>query len=132
MTTLGKWSQAGVPHRGWSCVSMEDLGEPSEICEMCESQEIRYVHIMSHPEFHEELRCGVVCAGHMAEALSAAREREKEFKKHVRRVHRERRRAAERRERAEAERRRIEAERQWRVAADNKKGREACRQLLIP
>jgi len=40
----GKWSQAGVPHRGWTCVDIDDLGEPSATCEMCETQEIRYVH----------------------------------------------------------------------------------------
>jgi hypothetical protein len=25
----GKWSAAGVPHKGWVCVDIEDLGEPS-------------------------------------------------------------------------------------------------------
>lgn len=40
----GKWSAAGVPHRGWHCVDIEDLGEPQAECEMCESQTIRYVH----------------------------------------------------------------------------------------
>ena len=39
----GKWSQAGVPHKGWIWVDIEDLGEPSATCEMCETQEIRYV-----------------------------------------------------------------------------------------
>jgi hypothetical protein len=42
----GKWSQPGVPHKGWVCVDIEDLGEPSLTCEMCESQNIRYVHYM--------------------------------------------------------------------------------------
>jgi hypothetical protein len=41
---VGKWSQAGVPHRGWSCVGVEDLGAPEATCEMCETQKIRYVH----------------------------------------------------------------------------------------
>lgn len=25
----GKWSKAGVPHKGWHCVDIEDLGEPA-------------------------------------------------------------------------------------------------------
>jgi hypothetical protein len=47
----GKWAQPGVPHKGWRCVDIEDLGEPSATCEMCEAQEIRYVHHMEHPSY---------------------------------------------------------------------------------
>lgn len=47
----GKWSQRDVPHKGWTCVRVDDLGEPSVTCEMCEFQAIRYVHHMSHPEY---------------------------------------------------------------------------------
>ena len=71
----GKWSQAGVPHRGWTCVDIEDLGSPRATCEMCESQEIRYVHHMEHPEYGT-LAVGCVCAGHMEGDLAAARTRE--------------------------------------------------------
>ena len=24
----GKWGKGGVPHKGWKCVDVEDLGEP--------------------------------------------------------------------------------------------------------
>lgn len=73
----GKWSQRGVPHKGWSCVDVEDLGEPSETCEMCEVQEIRYVHVMTHPEYPASVRAGCVCAGHMEGDLEAAKTRER-------------------------------------------------------
>lgn len=73
---FGKWSQVGVPHRGWTCVDIEDLGSPDAICEMCERQEIRYVHFMEHPDYPEILKCGCVCAGHMEEDLEAARRRD--------------------------------------------------------
>lgn len=76
----GKWSQPGVPHRGWTCVDIEDLGAPNIICEMCESQEIRYVHHMSHGEYPEQLQVGCVCAGHMEENLAAAKGRETSMK----------------------------------------------------
>lgn len=33
---VGEWAQCGVPHKGWTCVDIEDLGEPSAVCEMCE------------------------------------------------------------------------------------------------
>lgn len=72
----GKWSQAGVPHTGWTCVDIEDLGEPSATCEMCETQEIRYVHHMTHPEYPHQLGSGCVCAGRMEENYEGARRRE--------------------------------------------------------
>lgn len=72
----GKWSVPGVPHTGWVCVDIEDLGEPSQECEMCESQSIRYVHHMEHPGYPDVLEVGCVCAGHMEGDLAASRVRE--------------------------------------------------------
>lgn len=72
----GKWSQVGVPHKGWICLDIEDLGEPSAICEMCETQEIRYVHHMQHPHYPDVLGCGCVCAGHMDGDYEGAKQRE--------------------------------------------------------
>src|SRR5262249_17023418 len=53
--------------------------EDHAICEMCEVQSIRYVHVMTHP-LYPDLRCGCVCAGHMEEDYAAARQREHQFK----------------------------------------------------
>lgn len=72
----GKWSVAGVPHKGWHCVDIEDLGEPQTECEMCESQTIRFVHHMEHPDYAVGLAVGCVCAGHMEGSVAAARSRE--------------------------------------------------------
>ncbi len=76
----GKWSVAGVPHKGWQCVDIEDLGEPQVQCEMCESQTIRYVHYMEHPKYEEVLEVGCVCAGNMEGDLVAAKHRETTMK----------------------------------------------------
>ncbi|MGA0595145.1 hypothetical protein [Enterovirga sp. CN4-39] len=76
----GKWGQAGVPHRGWTCDDIEDLGELAAVCEMCEAQEIRYVHHMSHPRYGGTLACGCVCAGHMEGDPSAAADRDKRMR----------------------------------------------------
>lgn len=76
----GKWSQPGVPHRGWRCVDIEDLTYPSAICEMCESQQIRFAHHMEHPNYSGTLVVGCVCAGHMEGDVAAARVREKTMK----------------------------------------------------
>jgi hypothetical protein len=80
----GKWSQAGVPHRGWSCVDIYDDGEDGEelhrVCEMCETQLIRYVHVMQHPDWEGKLEVGCVCAGNMEEDYEGAKRREVDFK----------------------------------------------------
>src|SRR5262249_44444099 len=77
----GKWRQPGVPHRGWECTGIEDLGACAITCEMCEVQLIRYVHEMRHPDYPDALNVGCICAGHMEEDLVGAREREEDFKK---------------------------------------------------
>lgn len=72
----GKWSQPGVPHLGWRCVDVEDLGGPLSECEMCEAQPIRYVHHMKHPDYPRVLGVGCVCAGNMEGNRAAAEGRE--------------------------------------------------------
>jgi hypothetical protein len=78
MRPFGKWSQQGVPKSGWTCIEpVDDLGEPSETCQMCEHQTIRYVHVMQHPVYADVLRCGCDCAGRMEGDPEAAIERER-------------------------------------------------------
>ena len=73
----GKWSQVGIPHKGWTCTDVEDLGAPDAVCEMCETQDIRYVHLMEHPDHPETLGVGCVCAEHMESNYEAPRRRER-------------------------------------------------------
>lgn len=69
-----EWSKAGIPHKGWVCVDVEDIAENAtgsenieyEQCEMCGNEKIRFVHIMEHPEYPNELRVGCVCAEKMS------------------------------------------------------------------
>lgn len=97
-TSRGKWSQPGVPHRGWMCVGVEDLEEPAQLCEMCESVEIRYVHFMEHPDYPETLGVGCICAEHMESDYVNPRRREKQL-------------------RSKGRRRLTWANRQWRMSA---------------
>jgi hypothetical protein len=76
----GKWSQPGVPHRGWICTGIDDIGAPDSVCEMCEIQPIRYVHYMEHPDYPDELGVGCICAGHMEQDYEVARNRERNIK----------------------------------------------------
>ena len=50
------------------------------ICQMCEYQNIRYVHHMYHPETGKQLNCGCVCAGKLEGDINKARKREAAFK----------------------------------------------------
>ena len=74
------WKRDDVPHEGWSCVDVIDLGAPAGTCRMCGTQIIRYVHVMRHPSFPRTIGAGCVCAGRMEGDPDAAREREKAFK----------------------------------------------------
>lgn len=77
----GKWSQLGVPHRGWVCVdeydTYERLGEDQlETCGMCEFSQVRFVHVMENERYPDQLHCGCVCAGNMEQDLASAERRD--------------------------------------------------------
>lgn len=88
-TRYGKWAQAGVPHLGWNCETVEDLEKPSQLCEMCEKETIRYVHHMSHAE-HADLKVGCVCAEHMSGDYETPKKRQREVINEARRREKER------------------------------------------
>lgn len=75
-----KWCRAGVPRSGWTCVSTMDLGENPSTCEMCEREEIRYVHFMTHADYVGQLACGAICAGHMEKGVAQAQLRAKRLR----------------------------------------------------
>jgi hypothetical protein len=77
---LGKWAQPGVPHKGWRCVWVDDRGSPDHLCEMCEWQEVRYVHFMEHDDYPGGLEVGCDCAGHMQRSRKQAKRRERDMK----------------------------------------------------
>lgn len=90
---MSLWDKKDVPHKGWICVEMIDLGEDAEgmdfetrkaelyeMCEMCNQEGIRYVHVMEHPEYEGQLRVGCICAENMENDYIAPREREKNLR----------------------------------------------------
>ena len=74
------WKRGDVPHSGWECVGIIDLGAPVGVCRMCGHQIIRYVHIMRHPDWYRTIGAGCVCAGRMEGDPEAAKAREAAFK----------------------------------------------------
>lgn len=77
--TPNLWKRDDVPHSGWTCVGVSDLGAPIGVCEMCGYQIIRYVHHMVHPSYRP-LDVGCICAGKMEGNVEQAIKRENEFK----------------------------------------------------
>lgn len=73
------WKRDDVPHSGWICTGITDLGAPVGICEMCGHQIIRYAHHMIHPQYRP-IVAGCYCAGKMEGNIDAARERERNLK----------------------------------------------------
>ena len=81
---FGNWSKPCLPHWGWVCVAIEDLGEARELCEMDCGTEIRWVHTMHHAEWPEALRVGCICAAAMEVDPAAAGIREAKAKAQAR------------------------------------------------
>lgn len=85
---MGEWSVPGIPHKGWECVAVIDLADECcdgddieyEQCEMCGNEKIRFVHIMRHPEWSDELHVGCVCAEKMTDDYVNPRRVEKELR----------------------------------------------------
>jgi len=83
-----RWDQLNIPHKGWNCDDVIDLREDGSsvdetnyaTCQMCGNEKIRYVHIMSHPNFSECLEVGCFCAEKMSNDYIGPRQREKELK----------------------------------------------------
>ncbi|MFA6947670.1 MAG: UvrD-helicase domain-containing protein, partial [Eubacteriales bacterium] len=74
------WKHDDVPHDGWHCTDVIDLGQPNGVCGMCGYQIIRYVHMMSHPDYPRTIGAGCVCAGRMEGDVERAKRRESDFK----------------------------------------------------
>jgi len=79
----GKWLTLSMPHKGWSCIDVVDLGKETRTCEMCElpAAKVRYVHRMKHRDYDGVLECGCYCAGRMEDDSERAQHRENLFKR---------------------------------------------------
>lgn len=78
------WDKTGVPHFGWTCVSVIDLNpdqdpelfDTYETCQMCGHEQIRFVHTMEHEEFDGTLDVGCICAVKMSGDSVGPKQRE--------------------------------------------------------
>ena len=87
---MSEWNKPGLPHKGWTCVDVIDLAEgidetesiPYEQCEMCGNEKIRYAHVMSHPDYPDEIYVGCVCAEKMTGDYVVIQQIKKDFIRH--------------------------------------------------
>ncbi len=90
---MARWNQEGIPHKGWRYVGVEDVCEGAvgddervyEQCQMCRNDRIRYVHILTHPEFDGEIRVGCDCASKMTDDYVNPQQRERDLKNRLNR-----------------------------------------------
>jgi len=84
---LKEWK---APISDWECVDMYDVvGDGGQeflfTCELCQCSQVRYVHVMRHPEYFEDIHVGCICAGIMDGDILAAKERDREMKNRAKR-----------------------------------------------
>ena len=81
----------GAPLEGWRCVRAYDACDDEDdstalvTCELCHCPRVRYVHVMRHTDYFEDVEVGCICAGIMEGDILAAKKREDEMKKRVNR-----------------------------------------------
>ena len=82
-----------APLSGWECVYMYDVvgdsydSEKAKLftCELCDCSQVRYVQVMHHKYYFEDISVGCICAGIMEGDILAAKKREREMKNRAKR-----------------------------------------------
>lgn len=82
---MERWDRKGVPHKGWIFEYIEDNEGNYEQCEMCGKEGIRFVHVLSHPEYGE-IRVGCECASKMLDDYVNPQQRERTLKNKINRL----------------------------------------------
>lgn len=85
MKRLKEWN---APLADWECVDMYDVAENGDAlvtCELCDCPSVRFVHVMRHEEYFEDICVGCICAGIMDGDILAAKERERSMKNRAKR-----------------------------------------------
>ena len=85
---LREW---GAPLSDWHCVYVYDMADDDggvydlATCELCGCSKVRYVHVMRHDQYFEDIEVGCICAGIMEGDILAAKERERLMKNRAKR-----------------------------------------------
>ena len=82
---LKKLKDLGAPLEGWTCTMMIDEEYPAFVCELCGCEKVRFVHVMTNPDWYTELQVGCICAGVMEGDILAAKDRDRKVKNRAKR-----------------------------------------------
>jgi hypothetical protein len=84
---MGRNREAGFPHKGWKWVGARDSRDNDGLsyeeypcCEFCDKTQIRYVHILEHPNFPDSVEVGCECAEQLTEDYSNPQSHEKDLR----------------------------------------------------
>lgn len=55
------WNQKDLPHKGWVLIDVVDTEELESSCDMC-GNSIRYIHVLKHYDYTEQIGVGCHCA----------------------------------------------------------------------
>ena len=73
--------ELGAPLENWRCEGVIDGEEADFVCELCDCKKVRYIHVMTHPDYPGELKVGCICAGIMEGNRMAAIARDEAAKR---------------------------------------------------
>lgn len=84
---LRKWN---APLDGWYCDDVIDIEEENSsdglyTCELCGCTRVRFIHVMHHDDYFEDIKVGCICAGIMEGDVLASKERERLMKNRAKR-----------------------------------------------
>lgn len=88
---LKRLKEWGAPLEDWTCRQVVDTCEdeedavPMAKCELCGCEKVRFLHVMEHQDFYEELAVGCICAAVMEGDELAAIERDRRMKNRAKR-----------------------------------------------
>ncbi len=87
---LARLEELNAPLKDWYCVEVIDIREddpeaPLKVCELCDYDGIRYVHVMAHDDYPDEICVGCICAGVMERDIIAAKARDTEARNRTQR-----------------------------------------------
>ena len=66
-----------MPHKGWTCLKVEDLGSAIGECQACGKERIRYLYTIEHPRFPRKLIVGCVCDENLTADYSSPRQKQR-------------------------------------------------------
>lgn len=66
-----------LPSSRWSLLRVDDLGAQEHLCDCCQKERVRYVHLLAHPT-GARLRVGCVCSARLTGDEEGAQTSERE------------------------------------------------------